>query len=138
MSPRYKNFTYALLIAVVITIAGAAAGQDEQFAVQRINLQSLRLAIEDLSISFPEKYIGAKEFLDQLNTIEPQLANTSTDQVRQKLEVLYHDALTANPLISSQPILFVTRKQYKRDHHNTATMFQTGEINTESFEGGGA
>jgi hypothetical protein len=42
------------------------------------------------------------------------------------------------PLIGEHPILFVVRKQYKRDHHNTATMFQTGEINTERFEGPGA
>jgi len=35
-------------------------------------------------------------------------------------------------------ILFVSRPQYKPDHHNTATMFQRGEINTGSFEGGSA
>ena len=29
-------------------------------------------------------------------------------------------------------------EQYLKDHHNTATMFQTGEINTGSFRGGGA
>ena len=48
------------------------------------------------------------------------------------------DALLSNPLVSSQPILFIVRKQYRPDHHNTATMFQTGEINTNSFDGGGA
>ncbi len=40
--------------------------------------------------------------------------------------------------IGDQPILFVVRQQYRSDHHNTATMFQTGEINTGSFQGGGA
>lgn len=35
-------------------------------------------------------------------------------------------------------ILFVTRSQYLQDHHNTATLFQTGEINTASFRGGAA
>lgn len=35
-------------------------------------------------------------------------------------------------------ILFVVRKQYKPDHHNTATIFQAGEINAGSFVGGGA
>ncbi|NUQ65628.1 MAG: PD40 domain-containing protein [Pirellulales bacterium] len=37
-----------------------------------------------------------------------------------------------------RPILFVVRRQYLPDHHNTETMFQTGEINTASFRGGGA
>ncbi|MDO4629956.1 MAG: hypothetical protein Q4C70_12305 [Planctomycetia bacterium] len=36
------------------------------------------------------------------------------------------------------PILYVAREQYRRDHHNTATLFQTGEINTNSFVGGSA
>jgi hypothetical protein len=30
------------------------------------------------------------------------------------------------------------RRQYKPDHHNTETVFQKGEINTASLEGGGA
>ena len=41
-------------------------------------------------------------------------------------------------LLRASPIVFVVRPQYKPDHHNTATMFQTGEINTGSFQGGGA
>ncbi|MDO5580099.1 MAG: hypothetical protein Q4G69_03115 [Planctomycetia bacterium] len=36
----------------------------------------------------------------------------------------------------SDPILYVTRKQYRPDHHNTATLFQVGEINEKSFVGG--
>jgi len=48
------------------------------------------------------------------------------------------EARAAHQLAGGQPILFEVRKQYRRDHHNTATMFQTGEINTGSFEGGGA
>lgn len=43
-----------------------------------------------------------------------------------------------NPELVKQPILFVSRPQYRRDHHNTATIFQTGEINTNSFVGGSA
>ena len=46
--------------------------------------------------------------------------------------------LKANRLLCAQPILFVVRHQYKPDHHNTATMFQTGEINAASFVGGAA
>ena len=35
-------------------------------------------------------------------------------------------------------ILFVERDQYVKDHHNTATIFQTGELNTGSFRVGAA
>ena len=43
--------------------------------------------------------------------------------------------VTCNPFLAT-PILYVNRAQYVPDHHNTATMFQTGEINTNSFRGG--
>ena len=42
------------------------------------------------------------------------------------------------PGATAQPIVFVVRAQYVPDHHNTETMFQTGEINTGSFRGGSA
>ncbi len=45
------------------------------------------------------------------------------------------DAKVVNPLVTTQPIVFVVRNQYPGDHHNTATMFQTGEINTNKFNG---
>jgi len=41
----------------------------------------------------------------------------------------------SNPLVKAHPILFVKRAQYPGDHHNTATMFQTGEINAGKFRG---
>jgi hypothetical protein len=47
-------------------------------------------------------------------------------------------ALAAYPAVLKQPILFVVRQQYRPDHHNSETMFQTGEINTDSFTGGSA
>ncbi|MDO5308735.1 MAG: hypothetical protein Q4G03_04515 [Planctomycetia bacterium] len=37
-----------------------------------------------------------------------------------------------------EKILYVQRRQYRPDHHNTATIFQAGEINEGSFQGGGA
>lgn len=44
----------------------------------------------------------------------------------------------AKSVLSGKKILYVERKQYANDHHNTATMFQPGEINENSFAPGGA
>ncbi len=41
---------------------------------------------------------------------------------------------TAHPLLQENRLLFVTRPQYKQDHHNTATIFQRGEINERSYD----
>ena len=38
-------------------------------------------------------------------------------------------------VLSQAPsVLFVTRKQYRKDHHNTATLFQCGEVNEKSYD----
>ncbi|MHC4627744.1 MAG: HzsA-related protein [Planctomycetota bacterium] len=92
---------------------------------------ALRAAIEDLANTFGDAYPKAAKYLTRLNDLERR-GN------RAQFERLRREALIANPLVSGQPILYVVRAQYKSDHHNTATMFKTGEINTNGFRGGGA
>ncbi len=49
-----------------------------------------------------------------------------------KEQALREEAFTELP----EATLYVKRKQYVPDHHNTATLFQYGEINAQSFVGG--
>jgi hypothetical protein len=93
---------------------------------------SLRAAIEDLTKTFGARYPGGKGFLERLEKMAslPQLP-------QEDLEKLRREALIANPLVSGQPLLYVVRSQYQSDHHNTETMFQTGECNTGSYKPGG-
>lgn len=93
---------------------------------------ALRAAVTDLSETFGDRYPGGGEFLRRLAEIEGASGGAEA------FERLRREALTANPLVSGRPVLFVSRRQYKPDHHNTETMFQTGEINTASFEPGAA
>lgn len=102
---------------------------------------ALRAAITDLTQSFPGRYAKGKDYLARLQTLEQRAQKADskqTEAVQREFESLQREALLANPLVSGQPILFVTRAQYRPDHHNTETMFQTGEINTGSFQGPGA
>jgi len=114
-----------------------------------MTLKPLRAAIEDLTTSFPEEYARGAEFIDRLFGYEEALSGRGTAgeeerdasaiaRLQGEIETLRRQALTANPLVSTTPILFVVRHQYKPDHHNTATIFQKGEINTASFTGGSA
>jgi len=99
------------------------------------------MAIEDLTATFGERYPNGREYLSRLNNIETQMKQADrnrTGAVRRDFERLRREALVANPLVSEHPLLFVVRNQYKVDHHNTATIFKTGEINTNKFQGGGA
>jgi len=102
----------------------------------------LALAIADLRDTFGPRYPDADRFLGRLSELTASLDRAETaaqlEEGLSELRRLQRDALIANPLVSGYPLLFVARAQYLPDHHNTETMFQTGEINTASFRGGGA
>ncbi len=148
-----RNLMTALLLSVTLAVPGQSAVAESRTASTKTapvakpaakpaakpiapppvrplseRAQSLRQAIEDLCVSFPGQYPRGAEFLQRLETANTEAA----------FAALQREALVANPLVSAQPILFVARRQYKSDHHNTETMFKTGEVNTEKYEGGGA
>ncbi len=113
------------MIAAVIFDAAASAAPDGK------KVESLRAAIRELGEMFPQDY-PAEELLSEVNTV------VSADD-SDVLESLIRKALIKkNPLLNRYPILFVTRKQYRRDHHNTATLFQPGEINDDEYDTHGA
>ncbi|MDD2455980.1 MAG: hypothetical protein PHG96_02180 [Kiritimatiellae bacterium] len=126
------------LIWLTLTIGCRAA--DARFKAQQreiapagggMTADRLRAAIGELDKQFGTRYPG-REFLDRLNAAE---AADDTNS----LYNLARDALVRrNPLVNAQPILFVSRKQYRPDHHNTETMFQTGEINAGKYDTQGA
>ncbi|MHC4324494.1 MAG: hypothetical protein ACYSUX_09495, partial [Planctomycetota bacterium] len=118
-----SGFIFALVLFGKPAVCKAKVRAEEALA--------LRAAIEDITRTFGDKYPDGDEYLKKLRDIE-RLGN------RARFESLRREALVGNPLISGRPILFVVRQQYKSDHHNTATIFKTGEINTNSFRGGGA
>jgi len=91
---------------------------------------ALRAAITDLMATFGPEYANGADFLRRLDAV-------ATDDAA-ALETLRREALLANPLLVRQPLLFVTRRQFAPDHHNTETFFQAGEINTGSYRPGGA
>lgn len=91
---------------------------------------ALRAAVADLSATFDCGYPGGAEYLARLDALPPGDAAA--------LDSLRREALLANPLLCRQPLVFVSRRQFQEDHHNTATIFQTTEVNTGSYCGGGA
>ena len=97
---------------------------------------TLRAAIGDLIADFGPQYPAGEEYLRRLDAIEQQMAAES-DLARAAFVELQREALVANPLVRGTPILFVVREQYSPDHHNTETLFHTGEPNNGSYRPGG-
>jgi hypothetical protein len=131
----------ALVILLSATQIPAKMALRQKSAIGDEKQIALRNAIEDLKATFGPRYPRDNEYLTQLDLIErrfKQAQNSNISDIEADFANLQRQALIDNPLVSGRPILFVLRRQYKSDHHNTATMFQTGEINTNSFQGGGA
>jgi hypothetical protein len=82
---------------------------------------SLRNAIENLISAFPTSYPHGADYLKRLDSLQP---NDET-----AFRELQREALLANPLVCSQPILFVTRNQYRSHYHAIDTLFHTDEFN---------
>ena len=134
----FDDFLAEGRIDVEATRARAAARAQKIIETRH---RPLRTAIEHHSAIFGVRYPKGEEFLARLDRLAAEMTAADADQLprlQAQLESLRREALVANPLVRGLPILFVVRHQYRRDHHNSATMFQTGEINTASFQGGGA
>jgi hydrazine synthase alpha subunit-like protein len=103
--------------------------------------EALRLAICDLADTFGTRYPRSEEFLARLKKTEALPLESQAEQ----LAALQREALAANPLVSEQPLLFVTRHQYRSHYHAIDTLFHTNEFNPDRgiahadlFQGGGA
>jgi hypothetical protein len=108
-------------------------------------IQSLGLALADLHATFGDRYPGWGQYVERLQAIAARLGEATgrgrTQKLREiakDLDALSREALIANPLVSGQPLLYVAREQYVRDHHNTETMFQNGAMHGNGFRPGTA
>src|SRR5664279_5546501 len=120
----------ALILALVPCLASASAGALPEASTNEV--VALRNAIKDLMATFGGQYPGGKSFLAPLDPM-----GQDAEFPRAAFESLRREALIANPLVCGRPLIYVVRSQYRPDHHNTETMFQTGECNTSSYEPGG-
>ena len=93
----------------------------------------LSAAVRHLTEVYGAEYPRGAEFLERLQSAASKDLRDDGG-LRGQLE---WEALTSHPRLADTPVLFVCRHQYLKDHHNTATLFQTGEINTEKFRPGG-
>ncbi|MBN2448895.1 MAG: PD40 domain-containing protein [Lentisphaeria bacterium] len=102
---------------------------------------SLRAAIEDLVRRFPAWAREGQDHLQALAGLEERMPGAGEPvpaELAAAFAALQRRVFTCSPLLRGLPILFAVRQQYRPDHHNTATMFQTGTVNTGSYRGGGA
>ena len=130
---RRKPVVLASILLMALVLGTNPVSASQQSPVQ---IEALRRAIHHMMDTFGDQYPDGTRFLRRLARLER--SGQDTRRQAKAFSQLQRQALTAHPRLTETPILFVMRKQYRSDHHNTATLFQTGEINTNSFTGGSA
>ena len=150
MKPAFSSMQWLIRGAQLgVALAVSLLGHGSMAATAAVaepvpcEVRSLRAAIQELSREFGPRYAGGARFLARLEVLERRLAVATEGEsapLRAELAALQSEALTANPLVSSQPILFVARQQFRPDHHNTATFFPKAhtEYNNGAFTPGAA
>ena len=131
MSAKIRGVCFFVISVFFLVLVSSGKPAVSKSIVPAEETTALRAAIKDLMRTFGDRYPNGGKYLIRLRDIEQRWNQAEFESLRR-------ESLIANPLISGRPILFVVREQYKSDHHNTATIFKTGEINTNSFRGGGA
>lgn len=116
----------ALFILCLITFLIGVSSPFPRYKMDE-RLKSLELALRDLS-SVDGSSIGEKIYLDKIDVLRSRWDEKAFQNLQR--EILFQNKDLPKYLV------LVVREQYKRDHHNTATIFQKGEINTSSFTHG--
>ena len=114
-------------------LAAAQKAGTRNILEKEINLPGLKAMILDLEKTFPGTYTG---WSAKLAEFEARMADEKTledPKFLEQLQAFRREAMIANPLVGGQPLLYVQRRQYAPDHHNTETMFQKGEICESKF-----
>ncbi|OHB57427.1 MAG: hypothetical protein A2Y07_04385 [Planctomycetes bacterium GWF2_50_10] len=126
---------------------------DASASLKQMDIDGLRKVVNDLTATFGDKYTKRSEYERRIDRFGKELTNLISDissndpdfekklsQLKEDRLKLQKEVLLTNPLLINQPIIFVTRKQYRGDHHNTATFFPSynNEHNDGFFEPGGA
>lgn len=116
----------ALFILFLLTIS---FGINSPYSGKKtdVRIKNLKLALNDLA-SAKGTEINQQAYLDKIEMLQGNWDEKAFQNLQREI-------LMKNELLP-QYLIFIVRKQYKKDHHNTATIFQKGEINTSSFTSG--
>jgi len=79
--------------------------------LQTLNLPAVRLAIQDLSRKFPDRYVQGPEFLKRIELLEEKAKAGASGGLADEVEALRREALLANPLLDFQRMLVIKRSE---------------------------
>ena len=122
-----------LLVAIVSQVAAAERAPTAQAARE---IESLRLAIDDLTTTYGDGYADGPSYRARLDTLDTRLKAAQPDDLAELvrvLDVLRHEALLANPLLDFDKLILLKRKRGQlglpTNHQCNVAIPQTGYDN---------
>ncbi|HUT14552.1 MAG TPA: hypothetical protein VMY42_28960, partial [Thermoguttaceae bacterium] len=113
----FSTRSLALLIGISVLAAPVAA--DTADPLRLVDFEAMRLAIEDLSKTFPEQYTRGAEFLQRLDAYEKRLpeirkglqrGDEAARREAEQIASFRRAVLLANPLLDFDRLLVIQRK----------------------------
>ena|GEM_PF-5595280 len=74
-------------------------------------IQSFRLAIEDLIATFADAYLCGQEYRDRLEALRQQASVLGPQEAQRRLDALRQEALLANPLLDFHSLIVLKRRR---------------------------
>ncbi len=109
-----------------------AADFESRKVVPEASFTAAAAAIRELGAKFPQRYPAA--------AFQAELMKLRSEKTSPRVfdAFLRRALVQENPLVNAHEIVYTTREMWANDHHNTATIFQCGEINEWSYRTQGA
>lgn len=136
---KFKEFCRGLLLSAIIFMAYAPSEVAAEGRDIEKSIEALIKGVKEVS-EIEGSQIKVTKLTKSLYSLEKSLVKGKIDTATffTEFDKLQRSIVTDNSLVNGLDILFVERNQYASDHHNTANLFQKGEINEEKFDGGSA
>lgn len=121
-----------LLLSAGVDAGNAADGKPAETGHLVRELESLRLAIGDLTVTYPDQYRRGPEFLQRLDAVARRAERADVD-VRGDFAQLKEEALRANPLVAFDRLIVLKRRRGQlglpTNHQGNTALKQTGYDN---------
>jgi len=110
--------TWTLFVTAAVLASGSLSAAAEECPLEKADLDALRLAVGDLSETFPERYGKGQEYLRRIDEYRKRLpdiraglqqGDTNARKATEDILELRREALLANPLLDFDKLLLIKR-----------------------------
>jgi hypothetical protein len=118
MKSNFRNIYLCGILCISFLTSGALSNESApKPSVTDSEITALVNAVQDLVDTYGNDYPGGSEYLSQAKKMAADASSPKNKVTKQAFKKLQHRALTANPLLTAQPILYTVHALDKYGTH---------------------